>query len=289
MSLVVDHISHVYMAGGPYETRALDDVSMEIRDGEFVALIGHTGCGKSTLVQHLNGLLKPSSGRVLIDGEDLAGRDVDRRAIRMKVGLVFQYAETQLFEETVARDIAFGPRNLGLPEEEIGKRVREAMEKVGLDYGEIADRSVFELSGGQMRRVAIAGILAMHPEVLVLDEPCAGLDPRGRNGILEIIRKLHREQGTTIIMVSHSMEDVASLAERVVVMDHGRIVMDGAPREVFARGEELRRIGLDVPQGVELVEKLKARGIDLPEGLYRIGDIREAIVQLHRKGDRRAE
>ncbi len=289
MSLVVDHISHVYMAGGPYETRALDDVSMEIRDGEFVALIGHTGCGKSTLVQHLNGLLKPSSGRVLIDGEDLAGRDVDRRAIRMKVGLVFQYAETQLFEETVARDIAFGPRNLGLPEEEIGKRVREAMEKVGLDYGEIAERSVFELSGGQMRRVAIAGILAMHPEVLVLDEPCAGLDPRGRNGILEIIRKLHREQGTTIIMVSHSMEDVANLAERVVVMDHGRIVMDGAPREVFARGEELRRIGLDVPQGVELVEKLKARGIDLPEGLYRIGDIREAIVQLHRKGDRRAE
>ena len=289
MSLVVDHISHVYMAGGPYETRALDDVSMEIRDGEFVALIGHTGCGKSTLVQHLNGLLKPSSGRVLIDGEDLAGRDVDHRAIRMKVGLVFQYAETQLFEETVARDIAFGPRNLGLPEEEIGKRVREAMEKVGLDYGEIADRSVFELSGGQMRRVAIAGILAMHPEVLVLDEPCAGLDPRGRNGILEIIRKLHREQGTTIIMVSHSMEDVANLAERVVVMDHGRIVMDGAPREVFARGEELRRIGLDVPQGVELVEKLKARGIDLPEGLYRIGDIREAIVQLHRKGDRRAE
>ena len=289
MSLVVDHISYVYMAGGPYETRALDDVSLEIRDGEFVALIGHTGCGKSTLVQHLNGLLRPSSGRVLIDGEDLAGRDVDRRAIRMKVGLVFQYAETQLFEETVARDIAFGPRNLGLPEEEIEKRVREAMERVGLDYGEIAERSVFELSGGQMRRVAIAGILAMHPEVLVLDEPCAGLDPRGRNGILEIIRNLHRDEGTTIIMVSHSMEDVASMAERVVVMDHGRIVMDGAPTEVFARGEELRRIGLDVPEGVELVEKLKARGIDLPEGLYRIGDIQEAILQLYRKGDRRAE
>ena len=284
MPIVIEGLSYVYMSGGPYETRALDNVSLTIGDGEFVGLIGHTGSGKSTLVQHLNGLLMPSSGRILVDGLDVADKNTDRRAIRRKVGLVFQYPENQLFEETVAKDIAFGPRNLGLDEAEIDRRVRDAMRRVALDYGELAERSVFELSGGQMRRVAIAGVLAMEPRVLVLDEPCAGLDPRGREEILGLISSLHAESGATIVMVSHSMDDVASLAERVIVMDHGKVAMDGTPREVFSRGEELRAIGLDVPQAVELADKLRARGFDVPQGTYRIEEIRECILGLTRKG-----
>ena len=284
MPIVIEGLSYVYMSGGPYESRALDNVSLTIADGEFVGLIGHTGSGKSTLVQHLNGLLMPTSGRILVDGLDVADKATDRRAIRRKVGLVFQYPENQLFEETVARDIAFGPRNLGLDEAEIDRRVRDAMRRVALDYDTLAERSVFELSGGQMRRVAIAGVLAMEPRVLVLDEPCAGLDPRGREEILGLISKLHAESGTTIVMVSHSMDDVASLAERVIVMDHGKVAMDGAPREVFSRGEELRAIGLDVPQAVELAGKLRARGFDVPQGTYRIEEIRETILGLVGKG-----
>ena len=288
MSIVIEHLNYVYMQGGPYETRALDDVSLTIHDGEFIGLIGHTGSGKSTLVQHLNGLILPTSGKITVDGMDLADKNTDKRAIRRRVGLVFQYPENQLFEETVAKDIAFGPKNLGLEEAEIDRRVRTAMRRVALDYDKLAQRSVFELSGGQMRRVAIAGVLAMEPQTLVLDEPCAGLDPKGREEILGLISDLHRESGATIVMVSHSMDDVAALAERVIVMNHGKVAMDGAPREVFSRGEELRAIGLDVPQAVELAQKLREKGFDVPEGIYKIEEVRAAVEAIVGKGGRHA-
>ena len=284
MPIVIEHLNYVYMSGGPYETKALDDVSLTIGDGEFVGLIGHTGSGKSTLVQHLNGLLLPTSGKIFVDGLDVADKQTDRRAIRRRVGLVFQYPENQLFEETVEKDIAFGPRNLGLDEQEIDRRVRDAMRKVALDYDTLHERSVFELSGGQMRRVAIAGVLAMEPQVLVLDEPCAGLDPHGREEILSLIKGLHEESGTTIVMVSHSMDDVASLAERVIVMNHGKVVMDGGPRDVFSRGEELRSIGLDVPAAVQLADKLRARGFNVPQGVYRVEEIKAVIEEIIGKG-----
>ena len=288
MSIVIEHLNYVYMQGGPYETKALDDVSLTIHDGEFVGLIGHTGSGKSTLVQHLNGLILPTSGQITVDGMDLADKNTDKRAIRRRVGLVFQYPENQLFEETVAKDIAFGPKNLGLDEAEIDRRVRTAMRRVALDYDKLSQRSVFELSGGQMRRVAIAGVLAMEPKTLVLDEPCAGLDPKGREEILGLISDLHRESGATIVMVSHSMDDVAALAERVIVMNHGKVAMDGAPREVFSRGEELRAIGLDVPQAVELAQKLREKGFDVPEGIYKIEEVRAAVEAIVGKGGRHA-
>ena len=288
MSIVIEHLNYVYMQGGPYETKALDDVSLTIHDGEFVGLIGHTGSGKSTLVQHLNGLILPTSGKTTVDGMDLADKNTDKRAIRRRVGLVFQYPENQLFEETVAKDIAFGPKNLGLDEAEIDRRVRTAMRRVALDYDKLSQRSVFELSGGQMRRVAIAGVLAMEPQTLVLDEPCAGLDPKGREEILGLISDLHRESGATIVMVSHSMDDVAALAERVIVMNHGKVAMDGAPREVFSRGEELRAIGLDVPQAVELAQKLREKGFDVPEGIYKIEEVRAAVEAIVGKGGRHA-
>ena len=288
MSIVIEHLNYIYMQGGPYETRALDDVSLTIHDGEFIGLIGHTGSGKSTLVQHLNGLILPTSGKITVDGMDLADKNTDKRAIRRRVGLVFQYPENQLFEETVAKDIAFGPKNLGLEEAEIDRRVRTAMRRVALDYDKLAQRSVFELSGGQMRRVAIAGVLAMEPQTLVLDEPCAGLDPRGREEILGLISDLHRESGATIVMVSHSMDDVAALAERVIVMNHGKVAMDGAPREIFSRGEELRAIGLDVPQAVELAQKLREKGFDVPEGIYKIEEVRAAVEAIVGKGGRHA-
>ena len=288
MSIVIEHLNYVYMQGGPYETRALDDVSLTIHDGEFVGLIGHTGSGKSTLVQHLNGLILPTSGQITVDGMDLADKNTDKRAIRRRVGLVFQYPENQLFEETVAKDIAFGPKNLGLDEAEIDRRVRTAMRRVALDYDKLSQRSVFELSGGQMRRVAIAGVLAMEPQTLVLDEPCAGLDPRGREEILGLISDLHRESGATIVMVSHSMDDVAALAERVIVMNHGKVAMDGTPREIFSRGEELRAIGLDVPQAVELAQKLREKGFDVPEGIYKIEEVRAAVEAIVGKGGRHA-
>ena len=288
MSIVIEHLNYVYMQGGPYETKALDDVSLTIHDGEFVGLIGHTGSGKSTLVQHLNGLILPTSGKITVDGMDLADKNTDKRAIRRRVGLVFQYPENQLFEETVAKDIAFGPKNLGLDEAEIDRRVRTAMRRVALDYDKLSQRSVFELSGGQMRRVAIAGVLAMEPQTLVLDEPCAGLDPKGREEILGLISDLHRESGAPIVMVSHSMDDVAALAERVIVMNHGKVTMDGAPREVFSRGEELRAIGLDVPQAVELAQKLREKGFDVPEGIYKIEEVRAAVEAIVGKGGRHA-
>ena len=280
MSIVIENLTHTYMPGSPFQATAIHGVSLTIRDGEFIGLIGHTGSGKSTLIQHLNGLLRPSSGRVLIDGKDLFGKDTDKREVRRKVGLVFQYPENQLFEETVAADIAFGPKNLGLSPEEVDARVRDACAQVHLDYETFKDRSVFELSGGQMRRAAIAGVLAMQPQTLILDEPCAGLDPRGRDEILGLVRELQRTRGTTVVMVSHSMDDVASLVSRVIVMNRGQIAMDGTPREIFRQGETLRAMGLDVPEAARLAARLREKGFDVPEDAYLHGELLEAIKRI---------
>ena len=280
MPIEVRHLTHTYSEGSAFQATAIRDVNLTIEDGEFVAVIGHTGSGKSTLVQHLNGLLKPTEGQVLVDGEDMFGEGVDKRKIRQKVGLVFQYPEYQLFEETVAKDIAFGPKNQGLSPEEIDRRVRTAMAHVHLDYDKYAERSPFELSGGQMRRVAIAGVLAMEPKVLILDEPTAGLDPRGRDRILGMIRDLHAESGVTVIMVSHSMDDVASLATRLVVMSRGQLVATGTPREIFRQREMMERIGLGVPEAAQLCGKLRARGLPLPEDLYTPEELRDALLAL---------
>lgn len=287
MPIVIDKLSHTYMPDSPFQATAIHDISLTVHDGEFLGLIGHTGSGKSTLIQHLNGLLKPTSGRVLVDGKDLADKATDKREIRQRVGIVFQYPENQLFEETVALDIAFGPKNLGLAKDEIDVRVKEAMARVSLDYDLYKDRSVFELSGGQMRRVAIAGVLAMNPQTLILDEPCAGLDPRGRDEILALIKSLHEEKGVTVVMVSHSMDDVASLVSRVVVMNKGAIAIDGTPREVFSRGEELRAMGLDLPEASYLTQSLRAKGFALPEGLYTLQEVEDALVRII-KGDAHA-
>jgi len=278
MPIVIQGLTHTYMQGSPFQATAVHDVSFTVGDGEFLGLIGHTGSGKSTLIQHLNGLLKPTAGRVLVDGADVFAKDTDRRAIRRKVGLVFQYPEHQLFEETVAKDVAFGPKNLGLDAAEADRRVRAACAAVGVDYESLAERSIYELSGGQMRRVAIAGVLAMEPEVLVLDEPAAGLDPRGRADILHMIQELHALRAITVIMVSHSMEDVARMVNRIVVMSKGSIVMDGAPAEIFARGEELRAMGLDVPEAVRLADALRAKGFDIPAEACQPEEVREAIA-----------
>ena len=286
MPIEVRHLTHTYSEGSAFQATAIRDVNLTIEDGEFVAVIGHTGSGKSTLVQHLNGLLKPTEGQVLVDSEDMFGEGVDKRRIRQKVGLVFQYPEYQLFEETVAKDIAFGPKNQGLSPEEIDRRVRTAMAHVHLDYDKYAQRSPFELSGGQMRRVAIAGVLAMEPKVLILDEPTAGLDPRGRDRILGMIRDLHAEGGVTVIMVSHSMDDVARLATRLVVMSRGQLVTTGTPREIFRQREMMERIGLGVPEAAQLCEKLRARGLPLPEDLYTPGELRDALLALWKEAPR---
>ena len=284
MPIEVRHLTHCYSEGSVLRTVALDDVSFTISDGEFVGVIGHTGSGKSTLVQHLNGLLKPSSGQVLIDGQDLNGEHVNRRALRQRIGLVFQYPEYQLFEETVEKDIAFGPKNQGLSPEEIASRVRYAMDCVHLDYDKYAARSPFELSGGQMRRVAIAGVLAMKPAILILDEPTAGLDPRGRDKILTMLEELHARENVTILMVSHSMDDMARLAERLLVMSEGKIVADGPPREVFAREELMTSIGLDVPDAARLCTRLRAAGYDLPADLFRPEELKEHLLRLWKEG-----
>ena len=284
MPIEVSHLTHCYSEGSVLRTVALDDVSFLVEDGEFVGIIGHTGSGKSTLVQHLNGLLKPTSGRVLIDGEDLNGEHVNRRALRQRIGLVFQYPEYQLFEETVAKDIAFGPKNQGLSAEEIDGRVRYAMDCVHLDYDKYAGRSPFELSGGQMRRVAIAGVLAMKPSVLILDEPTAGLDPRGRDKILTMLEELHARESTTILMVSHSMDDMARLASRLIVMSEGKIVAEGTPREIFARESMMTSIGLDVPDAARLCALLRSKGYDLPADLYRPEELKEQLLRLWKGG-----
>lgn len=280
MSLEVKHLTHTYSAGSAFQATAVHDVSLTIEDGEFVCIVGHTGSGKSTLVQHLNGLLKPTSGQVLVDGEDMNGEGVDRRRIRQKVGLVFQYPEYQLFEETIAKDIAFGPKNQGLSEEEIDQRVRRAMAHVHLDYDKYAERSPFDLSGGQMRRVAIAGVLAMEPKVLILDEPAAGLDPRGRERILGMLQELHREGGVTIVMVSHSMDDCARLATRMIVMSKGELVLTDTPRNVFRQADLMRSIGLGVPEAAELCGRLRAAGLPLPDDLFTQEELHDHLLRL---------
>ncbi len=280
MSIEIRHLTHCYSDGSALRTVALDDISLTINDGEFLGIIGHTGSGKSTFVQHLNGLLKPSSGQVLVDGEDLNGSSVNRKALRQRIGLVFQYPEYQLFEETVARDIAFGPKNQGLSKDEIDQRVRYAMNCVHLDYERYSERSPFELSGGQMRRVAIAGVLAMRPSVLILDEPTAGLDPRGRDRILTMLEELHSRENVTIIMVSHSMDDMARLATRLVVFSEGKILATGTPREIFAREEMMISAGLDVPQAARLCRRLREKGFDLPADLYRPEELKNHILRL---------
>ena len=280
MSIEVRHLSHVYGEGSAIRTVALEDISFTIHEGEFVGIVGHTGSGKSTLVQHLNGLLKPSSGQVLIDGEDLNGEKVNRRALRQRIGLVFQYPEDLLFEETVAKDIAFGPKNQKLDAAEIDRRVRKAMENVHLDYDKYAQMSPFELSGGQMRRAAIAGVLAMEPDVLILDEPTAGLDPRGRDRILSMLQDLRDREHKTILMVSHSMEDMARLADRLLVFADGKLRADGTPREIFAQPELMTSIGLDVPEAAKLCAALRAAGYDLPEDLYKPEELKEYLLRL---------
>ena len=284
MPIEVSHLTHCYSEGSALRTVALDDVSFRIENGEFVGIIGHTGSGKSTLVQHLNGLLKPTSGQVLIDGEDLNGEHVNRRALRQRIGLVFQYPEYQLFEESVAKDIAFGPKNQGLSATEIDERVRYAMECVHLDYQKYAERSPFELSGGQMRRVAIAGVLAMKPSVLILDEPTAGLDPRGRVRILGMLEELHARENVTILMVSHSMDDMARLASRLIVMSDGKVVADGTPREIFMQEDMMTSIGLDIPEAARLCARLRAKGYNLPADLFRPEQLKEHLIRLWKEG-----
>lgn len=274
--LKVEHLSHVYSAGTPFEKKAVDDVSFTARKGEFIGLIGHTGSGKSTLIQHFNGLLKPTSGRVLINGEDIFQSKEMTRAARFAVGLVFQYPEYQLFEETVYADVAFGPKNMGLDKDEIDRRVRENCRIVGLPE-EALDKSPFELSGGQKRRVALAGIFAMEPEVMVLDEPMAGLDPAGCADVFRFIRDYHEKHGTTILFVTHSMEYAAQMSQRIVVMDHGHILMDGTPAEVFARADELIAAGLDVPQVTRVFLELQRRGLSVDPSVY---TVEQAAAQL---------
>lgn len=280
MPIEVRNLTHCYSKDNAFRAIALNDVSFTIEDGEFIGIVGHTGSGKSTLIQHLNGLLKPTSGQVLIDGVDLNGEKTDRRAIRQKIGLVFQYPEYQLFEESVRKDIAFGPKNQGLTEDEIDQRVRYAMECVHVDYDSYAERSPFELSGGQMRRVAIAGVLAMRPEVLILDEPTAGLDPKGRDSILTMLEDLHRRENVTIIMVSHSMDDMARLATRLLVMSEGKLVATGSPREIFADSAMMDSIGLGVPEATQLADRLRAKGYPVPEGIYRQSELQEYLLRL---------
>lgn len=279
MSIIAEKLSYVYMPGSPFEAEALTDVSFTVEDGEFIGIIGHTGSGKSTLVQHLNALIRPTSGKLTVQGMVIGEKGVNLNQLRRKVGLVFQYPEYQLFEETVAKDVAFGPRNLGLSEEETESRVRAALSLVNLDRDEFGDRSPFELSGGQRRRAALAGVLAMEPEILILDEPSAGLDPRGREEMLKLVRTIHETRHCTVLMVSHSMDEVARVAQRVFVMNKGRLVMDGTPREIYARSEELREIGLGVPATVQLAEKLREYGIQVPGNLLTPEELADWIAQ----------
>ena len=273
--LTLDRISYVYGAKTPFEIHALHDVSLQVRPGSITGIIGHTGSGKSTLVQLFNGLEKPNSGRILLDGKDIWEKPKEIRKIRFRVGLVMQYPEYQLFEETVRADIAFGPHNMGLSQEEIDTRVAEAASFVGLTE-DMMEKSPFDLSGGQKRRVAIAGVMAMRPEVLVLDEPAAGLDPRGRDTILKGVREYGKQTGSTVIIVSHSMEDMATYCDDIIVMDHGKVFLSGSRDEVFGHAKELMEVGLDVPQITKLAMALEKRGIALPKGIYTV----EAAIEV---------
>ncbi len=271
-------VNYIYHPGSPYEKYALRNVNLTIKEGEFIGLIGHTGSGKSTLVQHLNGLMKPTSGSVNVSGILTTDPEAAKKGLRQRVGLVFQYPEHQLFEETVGKDIAFGPSNLGLSPEEVEERVKESMDMVGLSYETQRDRSPFELSGGQKRRVAIAGVLAMRPEVLILDEPTAGLDPKGRDEILQEIHTLYEQEGITIILVSHSMEDIARLATRIVVLDKGAVVMDGTARAIYDQEEALNEIGLDIPDITKAMKRLREKtGWDIPTNVLTV----EEAVQVY--------
>lgn len=279
MAIQVKNLKYVYSEGMPFESIALDDVSFDINDGEFVGIIGHTGSGKSTLVQHFNGLLKPKLGDIIVNGVKITDQGTSMKEIRRKIGLVFQYPEYQLFEETVKQDVAFGPLNLGLTQEEVDVRVKEAIELVGLDYEEIAERSPFDLSGGQKRRVAIAGVIAMKPEVLILDEPTAGLDPKAHKDLLKVIETIHKEQNSILILVSHNMRDIANLADKVIVMDKGGLAMEGTPREVFARRDELTAIGLSVPPIAELLYRLREKGFEINPDVLNIDEAVEELVK----------
>lgn len=280
MSIKIENLTHIYMPKSPFEKVALDNVSLEIKNGEFVALIGHTGSGKSTLIQHFNGLLEATGGKIVVDGIDITDKKAKLTDIRKKVGLVFQYPEYQLFEETIAKDIEFGPRNLRLSEEEIQSRVIKSMEMVGLDYETYKDKSPFDLSGGQKRRVAIAGVIAMQPTTLILDEPTAGLDPKGRDDILAQISKLHKDYNMTIIIVSHSMEDVARIAQRIIVMNDGKVALQGTPAEVFKEVETLEKIGLGVPQVTYLVRELRKKGFNISDNVFTIDEAKKELLSI---------
>lgn len=278
MSIALEHVNYVYSPGTAYEKHALKDVSLEITQGQFVGIIGHTGSGKSTLIQHLNGLIKATSGRILYDGQNIYDEGFDMKKLRSQVGLVFQYPEYQLFEADVLSDVCFGPKNQGLPPEECEKCAKEALDLVGVPE-KYYRQSPFELSGGQKRRVAIAGILAMHPKVLVLDEPTAGLDPKGRDEILDQIEHLHRETGMTVILVSHSMEDIAKYVERIIVMNRGEKMLDGTPKEVFSHYKELEKVGLAAPQVTYVMHDLKERGFPVSTDATTIGEAADEIMR----------
>ncbi|MDE6674833.1 MAG: energy-coupling factor transporter ATPase [Acetatifactor sp.] len=278
MALIVDHVSYIYDQDAPLPRKALDDIFLNIPEGQFIGVIGHTGSGKSTLMQHLNGLMKATSGHIYYKGKDIDAKDYDQRELRSKVGLVFQYPEHQLFEADVFSDVCFGPKNLGLDKEEIEKRARDALSRVGISE-ELYKQSPFELSGGQKRRVAIAGVLAMQPEILILDEPTAGLDPRGRREILDQIRELQKETGMTILLVSHSMEDVAEYVDRIVVMNRGKIIYDNTPRKIFRRYRELEEIGLGAPQITYIMRALKKKGMAVDTSVTNIQEAADQIMQ----------
>ncbi|MGI5918085.1 MAG: energy-coupling factor transporter ATPase [Christensenellales bacterium] len=279
MPIELENLTYTYMPGTPFEAKAVDNLSLKIEDGEFVGIIGHTGSGKTTMIGLIAGLLKPTSGRVLIDGEDIGAKGYDRKKLRRKIGVVFQYPEHQLFEETVYKDIAFGPGKLGISTEETEERVRYAMELMELDFDNVKNLSPFELSGGQKRRVAIAGVLAMKPSVLILDEPVAGLDPAGRTHLMNMIGRLNRE-GVTILLITHSMDDLAENARRMVVLKGARLLMDGTPAEVFARRDELTAASLNVPCVAEIAAKLRARGKDIPPDIIRLDDLQRCVENM---------
>lgn len=282
MSIKINHLTYIYNPETAFEKKALDDVTLEIKQGEFVGLIGHTGSGKSTLIQHLNGIITPSKGEILLDGENIHRDKAKLKEVRRRIGLAFQYPEYQLFEMTVYKDVAFGPTNMQLSKEEIHTNVVAALEIVGIGP-ELYEKSPFELSGGQKRRVAIAGVLAMNPEVLILDEPTAGLDPKGRDEILQSIKHLHEERGITVILVSHSMEDVAKLVDRIIVMHEGKAAMEGTPKEVFCHAKELEAMGLAAPQVSYVFAALKEKGFDVPLDIFTVEDAKKVLMNLVRQ------
>lgn len=278
MPIAVENLSYTYLPGTPFESAAVKDVSFAIEDGEYVGIIGHTGSGKTTLIKMMCALLPPTAGRVLLNGGDINQKGYDRKSLRKNIGVIFQYPEYQLFEETVYKDVAFGPTKMGLSEEEVKERVKEALALVDIDYEGVKERSPFELSGGQKRRVAIAGVLAMRPQILVMDEPVAGLDPKGRASLFDLIRTLN-EKGTTILLITHSMDDLAANAKRVIVMNKGSLVLDGTPKEVFAKAEKLTGMGLGVPEVSRIAEGLRAKGCAVPEGIITVDEMKRFILE----------